>query len=151
MDNNNDDNNNDKLLPISLIHIIFEYFGIDFKMLIHKEGSTDKDRIKILSIKLIMISGMENYFKDVLLSNKFKHKLCNISSKKGYVNILKWAREHGCPWGSDTCSSAARNGHLSCLQWARQNGCPWDRRVCLLFAKFSNHTETVRWIESTAL
>jgi hypothetical protein len=124
-----------------------------------------------------MMWRMEDYFKNVLLSDKFKRVLCIEACKRGHVSTLKWARENGCPWDSDICSNAAENGHLNCLQWARENGCPWDsdtcrnaainghlnclqwarengcpwdRRDCLLFAKFNNHTETVRWIESTA-
>ena len=41
----------------------------------------------------------------------------------GHLDVLKWARENGCEWDSDTCSDAALNGHLSVLKWARKNGC----------------------------
>ena len=115
------------LLPLPLIHYIFDtYVGTGYKLLIHKEGSSDEDRSKVLSIELIMISRMEDYFKDVLLCNKFKGKLCNEACKRGYVNTLKWARESGCPWNSSACSYAAMNGHLNILQWARENGCEWN-------------------------
>jgi len=111
-------------LPISLIHYIFDkYLGTSYKILIHKEGSTDEDRIKILSIELIMISGLEDYFENVLLSNKFKEKLCNIASKKGYPNTLKWAHNKKCYWDAYTCKLAAANGHLNCLKYAHKNGC----------------------------
>jgi len=33
--------------------------------------------------------------------------------------VLRWAREHGCPWDHETCSLAARGGQLKVLQWAR--------------------------------
>ena len=93
-------------LPILLIHHIFDiYLGTGYKLLIHKEGSSDEDRSKLLSIELIMISRMEDYFKDVLLSNKFKRVLCKEASKRGYVSTLKWARENGCPWGSNIWDS----------------------------------------------
>ena len=208
---NNDAHNNnlittDVTLPMQLIHHIFDtYMGTAYKLLIHKEGSSDEDRSKVLSIELIMMWRMEDYFKNVLLSRKLKSRLSDEACKRGYVNTLQWAhanrcgwssstcssaarsghlsclqwaresgcpwgtdtcyfaaenghlsclqwaRENGCPWDSDICYHAARNGHLNCLQWARENGCPWDREDCLLHAKLSNHTETVRWIESTAL
>jgi hypothetical protein len=59
MDNDDNNNDNENLLPMSLIHYIFDtYFGIGFKRLIHKEGSTDEDRSKVLSIELIMLSQL---------------------------------------------------------------------------------------------
>jgi hypothetical protein len=33
--------------------------------------------------------------------------------------LIKWARENGCPWNEDTYSSAAKNGHLEVLKWLR--------------------------------
>ena len=69
MENNvNTNTNTNVILPISLINYIFDtYVGIDYKLLIHKEGSSDEDRSKVLSIELIMISMMEDYFKDVFI------------------------------------------------------------------------------------
>ena len=46
---------------------------------------------------------------------------------RGHLEILKWARENGCPWNEDTYSSAAKNGHLEVLKWLRENRCPWDK------------------------
>ena len=127
MENVEVENTNKILLPISLIHYIFDtYIGNNYNLLIHKEGSTDNDRSKLLSIELIMISRMEDYFKDVLLSIKFKRILCDEACKRGYLNTLKWARENDCDWDSWSCMYAAQNNHLHCLQWARENGCDWD-------------------------
>ena len=111
-------------LPISLIYYIFDtYLTIDYKLLIHKEGSTDEDISKKLSIELIMISRLEDYFENVLLSIKFKENLCNISSEKGYLNTLKWSHNKKCHWDAYTCKLAAANGHLDCLKYAHENGC----------------------------
>ena len=49
---------------------------------------------------------------------------CEIAAKNGHLEVLKYARENGCPWDEWTCSFAARNGHLEVLKWARENGCP---------------------------
>ena len=152
MENNviTNNNNTNIILPISLIHYIFDtYVGIDYKLLIHKEGSSDEDRSKVLSIELIMISMMEDYFKDVLLCNKFERRLCDEACIRGYVSTLKWARQNGCDWDSDTCKFAAWNGHLNCLQWARQNGCDWGRSACLIRARFYEHSHVVEWIKTT--
>ena len=48
----------------------------------------------------------------------------------GHLEVLKWARENGCEWNSNTCANAALNGHLEVLKWARENGCEWDSDTC---------------------
>jgi len=48
------------------------------------------------------------------------------AAKGGHLEVLKWARENGCPWDEWTCAYAAEGGHLEVLKWARENGCPWD-------------------------
>ena len=52
--------------------------------------------------------------------------LCYEIASEGHLEVLKWAREIGCKWNSDTCSFAAKNGHLEVLKWARENGCKWS-------------------------
>ena len=58
--------------------------------------------------------------------------------------VLKWAREKGCPWNSLTCSRAAKGGHLEVLKWARENGCPWNEQTCAYAAK-GGHLEVLKW------
>jgi hypothetical protein len=58
-----------------LIHEIFDYIHPDYKLLIHREGSTGIERAKLLCIDLIMTSGMEDEFMSVLLCRRFKSKL----------------------------------------------------------------------------
>ena len=125
---NMNNNNVNVTLPVPLIHFIFDtYLGYDFKLL-HKEGSSDEDRSKVLSIELIMMWKMEDYFKDVLLSFKWEIILCKEACKRGYIHTLKWAREHGCYWNSNILyAAAAENGHLDCLIWAREHGCDWSK------------------------
>ena len=35
-------------------------------------------------------------------------------------------------WDECTCAYAAEGGHLEVLKWARENGCPWDEYTCEL-------------------
>jgi hypothetical protein len=49
-----------------------------------------------------------------------------MAAKGGYLKILQWARENGCPWHIETCTYAVKNCHMDILKWARENGCPWD-------------------------
>ena len=69
-----------------LLHHVFSFIDKDFKLLIHREDSSDEDIVKKLSIELIMRAGLEEYFKDVLLHKKFKNKLCNEAARRGYVS-----------------------------------------------------------------
>jgi len=49
----------------------------------------------------------------------------------GQLEVLKWAREHDCPWNEDiACMYAASDGQLEVLKWVRAQGCPWDEWTC---------------------
>ncbi len=57
---------------------------------------------------------------------------CNLSvyfAKNGNLELLRYAREKGCPWNDDTTYVAAKNGWLNCLRYAHENGCPWDEHT----------------------
>ena len=58
--------------------------------------------------------------------------------------MLKWAREHDCPWDEGTCGHAALGGHLEMLQWAREHNCPWSAMTCYA-AAFNGHLEVLQW------
>ena len=60
----------------------------------------------------------------------------------GHLEVLRWAREHHCPWNSETCLFAATFGHLEVLQWAREHHCPWDWETC---AAHADNLEVLRW------
>ena len=70
--------------------------------------------------------------------------VCSAAARNGHLDILKWAHEHGCPWGEETCSWAARNGHLEILKWAREHDCPWDWDTCS-GAALNGHLEVLKW------
>ena len=44
---------------------------------------------------------------------------------RGHAEVLRWARENGCPWDQDTCYEAVNRGYVEVLRWARENGAPW--------------------------
>jgi len=64
-----------------------------------------------------------------------KYFFCNEASKKGYLNLLKYAHKNGYHWYENTCSNAALNGHLDCLKYPHENECPWDKYTCEYAAK----------------
>ena len=48
------------------------------------------------------------------------------SVKKGYLSTLKHMHSRGrLSRKKDLCEDAARGGHLEVLKWARESGCPW--------------------------
>ena len=50
-------------------------------------------------------------------------KTCSIAAWGGQLEEVV-AR-----WNEGTCYDAAMGGQLEVLKWARENGCPWDERT----------------------
>ena len=56
--------------------------------------------------------------------------LCAAAARVGDLEGLKALRRaENFPWGVSTCGFAALGGHLEVLKWARENGCPWDEKT----------------------
>ena len=69
-------------------------------------------------------------------------RVCHLAAAGGHLEVLIWAREHGCPWEEEEpgeyddlvwtpycCALAAEGGHLEVLRWLRFGStiaCPWD-------------------------
>jgi len=71
---------------------------------------------------------------------------CSLAAHGGHLEVLRWAREHHCPWDSDTCFFAAQGGHLEVLRWAREHGCSWNGRACESVCR--SYPETVAWVRA---
>ncbi|WZN65402.1 hypothetical protein HKI87_12g69600 [Chloropicon roscoffensis] len=109
------------------------------------------------------------------LSKVLNEQTCSWAALDGHLEVMKWLRAKGCPWGiqtscwaaqggrlevlqwmraqdppcpwtSSVCSSAARQGHLDVLRWARSQGCPWDERAPCAAAK-NGHLKVLNWLE----
>ena len=72
---------------------------------------------------------------------------CAYAAKAGHLELLKWARSQGCRWDIWTCMYAAEGGHLELLKWARSQGCPWDEDTCSYAAR-GGHLELLKWARS---
>lgn len=70
--------------------------------------------------------------------------VCTAIARIGQLELLKCAREKGCPWDRRTCGGAAKGGHLETLIWLRENGCLWDQWVCTL-ASLGGHLKVLIW------
>ena len=70
---------------------------------------------------------------------------CGWAAFGGHLELVKWLRAKGCPWGTWTSKLAARGGHLEVLQWMRAQDppCPWNWQVCY-HAASAGHLEVLR-------
>jgi hypothetical protein len=55
--------------------------------------------------------------------------VCAAAASGGHLDVLRYARENGCPWDERTCAHAAASGSIECLRYAREHGCPWDENA----------------------
>lgn len=51
--------------------------------------------------------------------------VCEEAARGGHLEVLKWCRANGYPWGLSGLR-AAGGGHLEVLRWCATNGCPMD-------------------------
>jgi hypothetical protein len=101
---------------------------------------------------IFSIAAQEGYLNILKWTNQYfstifafhKRFCCGSATKGRHLEILKWARENGCPWDKGICASAAKKGHFEILKWARENGCPWDAGTCSGAAR-GGHLEILKW------
>ena len=74
---------------------------------------------------------------------------CSWAARGGHLDLVKWLRVKGCPWGTWVSSAAARGGQLEVLQWIRGQDppCPWSPDVCYAAAQ-KGHLDVLRWARS---
>ena len=63
------------------------------------------------------------------------------AASAGHLDIIKWARDRGCPWSESACKLAAGYGQLDTLKWLHANGCPWDEST----TKYASSEEIYVW------
>ena len=72
--------------------------------------------------------------------------MCESAALGGHLDVLKWARENGCPWMSGhICTRAAQHGRLHVLKWAHAQGCRLDESVCYV-ADLGGHAAVLKWL-----
>ena len=86
---------------------------------------------------LTMTTGQLRYsFENGLPRNRVG--VCEALARTGNLDLLRLAREMGCPFHIRTATAAAERGHLHVLKWirARENGrCPWHENTCMAAAQ----------------
>ncbi|WZN62955.1 hypothetical protein HKI87_06g45000 [Chloropicon roscoffensis] len=83
------------------------------------------------------------------LSQLWDERTCGLAAFSGHLEVMKWLRAKGCPWGTWTSHHAAHGGHLEVLQWMRAQDppCPWNSDV-FFHAALHGHLEVMRWARS---
>lgn len=132
------------LIPNAILNETLDFVHKDLKKTIHKEGINPEDLDKQISIEVIMKSGTEEYYKDLLLSERFKNNLCKIAARTGHLSTLRWARQNGCPWNTDVTNMAALYGHSDILEWTINNGCPFS---CAGVCEFASEGGNIKCLE----
>jgi len=76
-------------------------------------------------------------------------RVCALAAAGGHLDVLKWARGHGCSWEEDLvgecCALAAQGGHLEVLKWLREQDCQWDVMTCAQAAA-GGHLDLLKWV-----
>ena len=83
---------------------------------------------------------------------KEEHGPWSVSSDDGGSDVDVTPR--ACPWDEWTCANAAAGGHLEVLKWARVHGCHWEEdifdnpseRDCAALAAEGGHLEVLKWL-----
>jgi hypothetical protein len=55
-------------------------------------------------------------------------------------------RSTGCDWDAAACNNAAERGYLDILRWLRENGCPWDVRAVCRLAASAGHVDVLNFV-----
>ena len=66
----------------------------------------------------------DRYSRGLLYYEKFLYFPCAAAARNGDLQELKALQAKNFPWNHLTCANAAEHGHLEVLKWARENGCP---------------------------
>lgn len=70
---------------------------------------------------------------------------CAIAAKCNNIKILKLLRQYNFQWTAETTTNAASRGYLEILEWCINNGCPFNDKILETAAK-RGHLNIVKWI-----
>ncbi|KAL6051405.1 Ankyrin repeat domain-containing protein [Balamuthia mandrillaris] len=86
-------------------------------------------------------------------------KICDTAARNGHWEVVKWAKNNGCPFNGQRVSFyAAKIGNLEMLQWSLallvQSGervyC-WNQvKVCCIAAAAEGHLEILKWLKENS-
>lgn len=69
-----------------------------------------------------------------------------IAARKGYLPIIKWLVENGCPLDEFIFAEAVVGGNLNVLEFLKQNCCPFYPDSCLYEAATKGNLQIIKWL-----
>ena len=63
-----------------------------------------------------------------------------------HLHIMKWLKEHDCPWDSLVIYEACKHGNLENMKWLVENGCPYESTSLLKAAILHGNKENIYWV-----
>ena len=84
--------------------------------------------VSAITMEHAQISYMEGIAtcNDGIVKSFLEFNICRSAAKFGNLPALQYLRSVQCGWAITTCDAAVDNGHLHILRWAKDHGCPWD-------------------------
>jgi hypothetical protein len=64
------------------------------------------------------------------------------------ISVLTLAKLHDLQWSCDLCWYAVGYGKLKLLKWLREHGCPWKEKFVLLAAARGNSVLVLKWLST---
>jgi hypothetical protein len=78
--------------------------------------------------------------------NEWEVSGCAAYAIDGRLDLIRYARKRGCPWGETVCYIAARNGYIGLLKWLREAEAPFDANRIFEAAAAGGHTNITAWL-----
>ena len=70
-----------------------------------------------------MIYRSNGYLRSRVIESRNRSR-CASAARYGGLQLLQWAREHGCEWDAHTIDAARDNGCAATIEYVRAHGCP---------------------------
>ncbi|PNH03309.1 Ankyrin repeat domain-containing protein [Tetrabaena socialis] len=67
------------------------------------------------------------------------------AASAGQLEVCRWLRQQGCPWGGDMLCAAAGAGHKEMCEWLLDEGCDMDERTAAAAAR-GGHVGLMDWL-----
>ena len=71
--------------------------------------------------------------------------------RRSHTEMVRYAHDHGCPWGEYTCPRAARGGYLDVLRYAHEHGSPLKEETCLWVLRGTDEIDHWVWDDVTRM
>jgi hypothetical protein len=113
------------------------------------------DDVDVNAVCEAIASGHTDVAKSMIYgAGDLEECMMEVAAMRGDLEMMKWLKEHGCPWSESTTSIASLNGGLRCIQYAVEHGCTWcpettfrlnwsyvnsDAMLVLVYAKAHGH------------